>query len=340
MWLGAGALAVSAGRAVARRARTIELRRKVVLITGGSRGLGLEMARQLAIEEGARVAICARDEDELKRAQSQLAHAGAHVEIFVCDVGEQAQCERAVADVAAKLGPIDVLINNAASMQIGPMELMTTSDYDRSMRDHFWGPLYLTLAVLPAMRAQGGGRVVNISSFAGKVAPPHMMPYVASKHALAGLGKALRAEVSKDGVYVSTIYPTLMRTGSLLHATFKGDNKTEYAMGAMMSSNPMFSMSASRAAREIIECCKRGDAEAVLSRRAQLGTAFGVLFPGMTQDLLALLTRVLPQGKGAGATLKPKRGMESFSSAAPSVLTTPNDNAAKTFNETWPGPEK
>lgn len=344
LWLGAGSLAWAIGREAARRARSIELDGKVVLITGGSRGLGLEMARQLATApprgENARVAICARDAEELSRARLQLLGQGAEVETFVCDIGDQSQCEKLIADVTAKLGPIDVLINNAASIQIGPAELMTMADYEEAMRGHFWGPLYLTYAVAPQMRERHFGRIVNISSFAGKIAPPHMTPYTASKHAIAGLSKGLRAEFAKDGIYISAIYPTLLRTGSLYHATFRGNNKTEFAMGSMMSSIPLFSMSVPRAAREIIECCKRGDAEAVLSRRAQFATAFGVLFPGVTTDLLALLTRVLPDGTGPEATREKMRGMESFSPLAPSALTAANDAAALQFNETRPGPEK
>jgi NAD(P)-dependent dehydrogenase (short-subunit alcohol dehydrogenase family) len=344
LWLGAGSVAWAAGRQWARRVRSIELESKVVLVTGGSRGLGLELARQLASSpprgDGARVAICARDEDELKRAKLQLLGQGAEVETFVCDIGDQAQCEKLVADVEARLGPIDVLINNAAHMQIGPVELMTMADYEETMRAHFWGPLYLIYASLPSMRERHSGRIVNISSFVSKLVPPHMTPYTASKHALAGLSNGLRVELAKDGIFVTAIYPTLMRTGSLYHVLFKGDNKTEYALGAVIHSSPLFTMSAPRAAREIIDCCKRGDAEAVLSRRAQIATAFGVLFPGVTADVFALLTRVLPDGRQPGDAHEPMRGMESFSSIAPSRLTALGDEAARQFNETWPGPEK
>lgn len=344
MWAGMGAAALAMGREWVRRSRRIELRGKVVLITGGSRGLGMEIARQLASAaprgEGARVAICARDEAELQRAKLQLLGRAAAVEIFVCDVGDQGQCEKLVAEVEAKLGPIEVLINNAASMQIGPAELMTMADYEEAMRAQFWGPLYLTYAVAPGMRARGGGRVVNICSFGGKIGLPHMTPYSASKHALAGLSKSLRAEFLKDGILVSTIYPTLMRTGSLYHAVFKGANKTEFAMGAIAASSNLLAISAPRAARESIECLKRGDAEAVLSRRMQAGTAFGSLFPGFTADVLGLATRLLPTGEGSNGTRERMRGMESFSELAPSRLTAANDKAARDFNETRPGPEK
>ena len=119
---------------------------KVVLITGGSRGLGLVMARQL-VAAGARVAICARDPDELRRAKADL---GGRVTTITCDVTEPDQLDRLVGEVHAQLGAIDVLINNAGIIQVGPMKLMTLEDYERAMATHFWAPLRLTLAVLPA----------------------------------------------------------------------------------------------------------------------------------------------------------------------------------------------
>ena len=124
--LNAGVRALSAVRALVNR-RGFAFQGKVVLITGGSRGLGLVMARQLA-REGARLAICARDADELERAREELAGIGAEVLALTCDVTERTQVEAAVRMVVERLGPVDVLINNAGVIQVGPMELMTTAE--------------------------------------------------------------------------------------------------------------------------------------------------------------------------------------------------------------------
>src|SRR5690348_10836503 len=156
-----------------------ELAGKVVLITGGSRGLGLVMARQLVAQK-ARVAICARDPDELRRAKADL---GDDVVTVTCDVTDADQLERLVGEVHAQLGPIDVLINNAGIIQVGPMKLMTIEDYETAMATHFWAPLRLSLAVLPKMLERGVGRIVNICSIGGRIAVPHLLPYTASKFA-------------------------------------------------------------------------------------------------------------------------------------------------------------
>jgi NAD(P)-dependent dehydrogenase (short-subunit alcohol dehydrogenase family) len=145
---------------------------------------------------GARVAMLARDERELERGREDLRRRGFDALVVKCDVRDRAQAEAAVRTVTQELGAPSVLINNAGLITVGPMETMTQDDYEDGMRTHFWGPLFMTLAVLPEMRKNRRGRIVNISSFGGKVATPHMMPYAASKYALVGLSEAMRAERS------------------------------------------------------------------------------------------------------------------------------------------------
>jgi NAD(P)-dependent dehydrogenase (short-subunit alcohol dehydrogenase family) len=204
MLAAAGAGAVALGRALYRRSKEYDFKGKCVLVTGGSRGLGLVLAREFA-DEGARVAICARDPRELERAQRDLAARGAEVFAFPCDVTDRAQVAELIEVVTRRFGRIDVLVNNAGVIQVGPLEVMTLEDFEQAMNVHFWGPLYTTLAVLPQMRARRDGRIVNVSSIGGKVAVPHLVPYSASKFALAGLSDGLRAELAKDNVMVTTV---------------------------------------------------------------------------------------------------------------------------------------
>src|SRR5678810_573397 len=105
-----------------------------------------------------------------------------------------------VANVYTQLGSIDVLVNNAGVIQVGPLEVMTHEDFELAMQAHFWGPLNTIMAVLPSMREKRAGRIVNISSIGGKVSVPHLIPYSASKFALVGLSKGLRTELMKDGI--------------------------------------------------------------------------------------------------------------------------------------------
>jgi NAD(P)-dependent dehydrogenase (short-subunit alcohol dehydrogenase family) len=130
------------------RERIYDLNGKTILITGGSRGLGLVIARQL-IEKGARLAICARDTTKLEQARTELEQRGGDVLAMPCDVTEQTQVEQMVQQVHERFGVLDILINNAGIDIVGPMDLMTMEDYDDTMKLHFWAPLYTTYAVLP-----------------------------------------------------------------------------------------------------------------------------------------------------------------------------------------------
>jgi short-subunit dehydrogenase len=317
--------------AVVRGWRKYDLNSKTVLITGGSRGLGLIMAREL-VREGARLAICARDEAELERARTDLLGRGADVLALPCDVTDREQVNKMVQAVRDRFGQIDVLINNAGMIAVAPMEEMTLEDYETAMKIHFWAPLYTTLAVLPEMRQRRDGRIVNISSIGGKISAPHLLPYSASKFALTGFSEGLRAELASYGIVVTTICPGLMRTGSPHNAIFKSQHRAEYTWFSLSDSLPIISMSAERAARQIIAACKRGDAEVVLSLTAQIAVKFHDLFPGLTASVLGFFNKLLPEPGGIGT--ERALGKDSHSSLSPSGLTALSDTAAQQNNET------
>jgi len=304
---------------------------KTVLVTGGSRGLGLVLARHLA-REGANLAICARDPDELDRARDDLARHGAtNVQTVVCDITDRGQVERMVQEVRERFGGVDVLINNAGTIAVGPVQTMTLDDYREAMDTHFWAPLYTTLAALPDMRRRGGGRVVNITSIGGKVAVPHLVPYDASKFALVGLSEGLRAELAQEGIVVTTVVPGLMRTGSPPNAYFKSRHRAEYAWFTIGDSTPGYAMHADRAAGKILNACRLGEAEVILTVPAKLAVWFHGLFPGLTSDILAVVNRTLPGPGGIGT--QRVRGWQSQSEWAPSALTALSDRATRQNNE-------
>src|SRR5205085_1734915 len=204
---------------------------------------------------GARVASCARDAEELERANAELQQLSGDVLAVTCDLTNQVQVEEMIELVRLHLGQIDVLVNNAGVISVGPVELMTLEDYQQAMETNYWGALYTILAVLPEMRARREGRIVNITSIGGKISVPHLVPYSASKFALVGLSEGLRAELMKDGVVVTTICPGLMRTGSPRNATFKGRHRAEYTWFSISDALPLTSISATRAARRIVKAC-------------------------------------------------------------------------------------
>src|SRR3954468_1034389 len=193
-----------------------DVRGKVVLITGGSRGLGLQMAREFATA-GARIAICARDTQELDWAREELSRRGAEVLAVQCDVSVHDDVQRMVREVRERFGRIDILVNNAGIISVGPMESQTLTDYQECMDTMFWGVVYPTLAVLPEMIARRSGKIANITSIGGKVSVPHLLPYSCAKFAAVGFSEGLYAEVKKDGVQVTTVVPGLMRMGSFVN---------------------------------------------------------------------------------------------------------------------------
>ena len=325
--LGAGVFAL---KSTVKRFFEYDLKNKTVLITGGSRGLGLVMAREFA-REGARLAICARDEYELDQARIDLEQLGAEVLPVKCDVTDSADVNRMIAEVTNRFGHIDVLVNNAGVIQVGPIEVMTAEDFDQVMKAHFWGPLNTMMAVLPSMRQRKSGRIVNISSIGGKISVPHLVPYSASKFALVGLSKGLRAELIKDGVVVTTVCPGLMRTGSPRNADFKGKHRFEFAWFSIADALPFITVSAENAARQIVQACKRGRAELVISLPAKAAVLFDSLFPEVMAGMMALINQLLPAAGGMGT--RRMKGRDSKSSWSPSWLTSLNDEAALRNNE-------
>jgi NAD(P)-dependent dehydrogenase (short-subunit alcohol dehydrogenase family) len=290
--------------------RRINLSGKVVAITGGSRGLGLDLARTFGLR-GARVALCGRDEATLKRAELILGEQGIPVYSAVCDVTESDQLERWLSDVERALGPIDVLVNSAGIISVGPFEEMTLEDFQKGMDTHFWAPLRAIRTVVPQMVRRGGGRIVNISSIGGLVGLPHFTPYAASKFALVGLSRALFAEMDRHQIRVTTVCPGLMRTGSPIHAQFKGQHRKEFAFFSLGAVTPLTAISSESAAEQIVSACEEGKPEVVLSPQARLlATAQGLL-PALVESTLAWVNRLLPDPGGIGTQTADGRSSQS-----------------------------
>jgi len=303
---------------------------KVILITGGSRGLGLVLARHVCAR-GGNVAIIARDPDELMRAKTDLVPRGGKVLTIECDLLDAGQIHSAVRRVIDRFGKVDVLINNAGIIEVGPIEHMTPEDFERAMRLHFWAPFELISQIVPEMRIWGGGRIVNISSIGGKVAVPHMAPYSASKFALTGFSDAIRAELARDNIYVTTVAPGMMRTGSHVNAKFKGKHDEEFAWFAASSGAPMLSMNADRAARKILNACRRGQPSLTLTFAARLQIVANAVFPNLTGYAMQLANRFLPESSGAEG-IRSRAGSQ-LRRLTPEWMTRLADRATKKNNE-------
>ncbi|MCO5168954.1 MAG: SDR family oxidoreductase [Planctomycetes bacterium] len=319
------------GLALLARRRPLDLRGRVVLITGGSRGLGLVLARRFAAA-GARLALIARDPLALDRAAAELRAGGAEALPLPCDVRVRDQVEDAVRRVVLAFGRLDVLVNGAGVIQVGPLEHMTPADFEDAMAVHAFGPLHTTLAALPHLRASGAGRVVNITSIGGKVAVPHLLPYTASKFAAVGLSDGLRVELRRQGIRVTTVCPGLMRTGSAPNALFKGRHRAEHAWFALGAALPLVSIDADRAAARIVRACRRGDARLIITPQAKAAALLNELAPGLVTTLLSVVNRLLPR-PAPGHSPETHPGHDSASFVAPSWLTRLADRASEENNE-------
>jgi NAD(P)-dependent dehydrogenase (short-subunit alcohol dehydrogenase family) len=328
-WLAAGAL--WGARTLVRRRGRLVLAGKNALVTGGSRGLGLEIAR-LLVQKGAHVALVARDAEELERARtllSERAPAGARIVTETCDLRVAASIEAMLVRVKARLGPIDVLVNNAGMIQVGPLDSMSRVDFEEAMQLHYYAPLELMLRVRAAMRRLGSGRIVNVASVGGVVSVPHLLPYAGSKFALVGLSRGMASELAPDGIRVTTVVPGLMRTGSPRKAYFKGDHEKEYAWFKLADSLPGLSVSARYAARRIVRAIEYGDPEVVLGLPARLAELATGVVPEAVAMVLAIVQRLLPKGNDHARFT----GAESESKLVPRVLTLLTDRAAVRNNE-------
>ncbi|MGZ6124621.1 MAG: SDR family NAD(P)-dependent oxidoreductase, partial [Myxococcales bacterium] len=271
---------------------------KVVLVTGASRGLGLVMARLLA-ERGARLAICARDAAELERARGELVTlGGADVLAVTCDVSDPSQAESFVSQAVERHGRIDVLINNAGIIQVGPLEAMGLHDFREAMEINYFGTVHTALAAMPHLR--GHGRVVNICSIGGAVAIPHLLPYVGSKYAAVGFSEGLTVEAARRGIRVTTVLPFVMRTGSHWNALFKGRRNREVAWFAIGASLPGSSVSAERAASRILRACARGEPYVTIGLLAKALRVVHAIAPGFVNRVASVANRLLPDPGGAG----------------------------------------
>lgn len=329
---------VCAGTAAAllvrRRFLPRSLRGQVVLITGASRGLGLAMAEEFG-RRGARLAIVARDPWQLDRARQMLAQRGAVREADVlaipADLRRREEAEQAIAQATEHFGRVDVLVNNAGIITVGPVESQTAQDFHDVMEANFFSGVHCALAVAPQMLKRRNGTIVNIASIGGKVPVPHLLPYTASKFAVVGFSEGLHAELRAKGVHVLTVCPGLMRTGSHRAALFSGDREREYRWFSLAANLPGVSTSAAAAARRIARAVQCRETEIAITPQAIVASRLAHLAPEALLRAMSLVNRVLP----AASTDRggPQRGAD-VGGQDPLPPRTLGQAAAQRYNQT------
>jgi NADP-dependent 3-hydroxy acid dehydrogenase YdfG len=268
----------------------------VVVITGGSRGLGLALADRL-LSVGARVVLLARDHDELRRARNGFPlHIRHRIMTIPCDITDEPALHGAIAKVEAEWHRIDVLINNAGIITVGPFEHVERDDYESMLELSLYAVVSATKAVLPIFLRQRKGWIVNICSIGGKIGVPHMSAYNAGKFALAGLSQTMSADLAPRNIGVTTVYPGMMRVGSTIQARFKGDPEKEYAWFAMVPYLPLASIGAEAAAARIVDGLQNGDAEVQFPFAARAAVLGHAVFPETSNLVRRAVARLLPSG--------------------------------------------
>jgi len=183
-----------------------------VLVTGGSTGIGLAVARAL-LRDGAEVCITGRNAQRLEQAREQLqAEAGGKVLAQAFDVADRQACLAAVAALQAQWGTIDGLVNNAGVYKAAPFLQLEPADFEGLFQTNVMGCVHLLQAVLPAMIERRAGRIVNIASSAGKWGSANQAAYNTSKHAVVGLTRCVALEMARHGITVNAVCPGLVDT--------------------------------------------------------------------------------------------------------------------------------
>lgn len=208
---------------------------------------------------------------------------------------------------------------------------MTRDDFESSLQTHFWAMYHTVESALPYLERTDRGRIVNVTSIGGKVSVPHLLPYCVGKFAAVGYSEGLRAALTRKGVSVTTVVPGLMRTGSPRNAWFRGRHRKEYAWFSVSDALPLFSVSASSAARTIVDGSLRNEPEVVVSLQAKALTVLQGVAPSLLQRALGVADMLLP-GPG-GIDERQMRGHESISFITESPLTLLNKKAERQYNQ-------
>ncbi len=247
----------------------------VVAITGASRGIGAELARQLAVK-GARLVLAARNEEELEAVAQHCRNAGASVVCVRADVANERDCQAIVAGAVLAFGRLDTFVNNAgASMWARFEDIEDMSILERIMQVNYMGAVYCTHHALPHLR-QTAGRLVGVASLAGMVGVPTRTGYSASKHAMRGFFDSLRIELDGSGVTVTMIYPGFVATGIRENAT--GPDGKPILVSPVKEGEVM---GVEECARRIVKAIERREREVVMTARGKMGLWLKLLAPAL-----------------------------------------------------------
>lgn len=255
------------------------MRDNVVIITGASKGIGAELARQLAAQ-GARLALAARDREGLERVAAECAALGAKAEAIVTDVSVEEDCRRLVERTVAAFGRVDTLVNNAgATMWARFEDIHDMAILERIMKVNYLGAVYCTRHALPHLKASKG-RLVGVASLAGRTGVPTRTGYAASKHAMMGFFDSLRIELADSGVSVTMVCPGFVSTGIRENAT--GPDGKPIQVSPVKEGEVM---SVETCAALTLRAIRDRRREVVMTARGRIGLFLKLLAPGLVDRI-------------------------------------------------------
>ncbi|HRJ41561.1 MAG: SDR family NAD(P)-dependent oxidoreductase [Caldilineaceae bacterium] len=269
-----------------------ELRGRVALVTGASRGIGAAIAEALAAE-GCHVALAARSQDAIeKRAKEIRQRYGVEALALPVDLGDATQIGPLIESVVTRLGRIDILVNNAGAGIYGDVASLRAADLRATFDVNFFAPVAAMAAAVPHMRSQGDGVIVNIGSIVGKMAQPLGGGYSASKYALHGASGAARAELKSDNIAVVLICPGLTDTEFAAHSRISVPG-LEDMQGERHA--PLRGVPTERVARRVVKAIRRREREVYITLFDRLVVLGAQLFPGLFEWGLLLATKIRRQ---------------------------------------------
>jgi NAD(P)-dependent dehydrogenase (short-subunit alcohol dehydrogenase family) len=260
------------------------VRGKVVLITGASSGIGRATAVKVA-DAGATVLLVARSVEKLEEAKREIEMAGGVAHIHRCDMSDMDDVARMAEEVLAYHGRVDVLVNNAGRSirrSVG-LSYDRFHDYERTMQVNYFGAVRLILALLPSMRANKSGHIIDVSTIGTQTNPPRFSAYVASKAALDAFGRVVASEVFGDGVQITTIHMPLVRT----------------PMIAPTRMYDMFPAATPEEAAEMIAKAMISRPKKVATRLGTLGELLYAVAPHVSDRILNVAYNLFPESQAA-----------------------------------------
>ena len=269
---------------------------EVILITGGSDGIGAEMARQLAARHRQDLALvlAGRSQEKLDTVAAQCRALGSEVLTVAMDVAVEAQCRDLVDQAVRRFGRLDTLVNNAGVSAQALFEDVEAQDlhwYETLMKVNLWGSVWCTHAALPHIKA-ARGRIVAVSSLSGLLGIPGRSAYAATKFAMTGFFEALRAEMKGAGVSVTIAYPGVVTT-QLRHRGYNARGEAAGFSGLREDD----AMTVQECARLIVEGMQRRQRDIVMTAKGKIGRFLKLVAPGVVEDmaLAALKQEVRPR---------------------------------------------